>query len=306
MRQSSSPARRRRALIASIPAALAALMAASLVAFAQPPPGQQPVPFWGQPQQPQTTPPALVPATPPTQRPPQQQQAPAPAASPAIARIEGRTITQMDFDRIAQPYFRTLRGQLGDGFTGDIQKLAMSNVLDELIRRELLAIESQRQKIEVSQAEIDALLMQDRFFLTNGKFDPVKFSGYKTGPGSNYLEVLPRIREMAAISKLDLSLRKRSTPTPAQVRAEWARRNDQVRLKVLPLLTREMSIEPEATEAEWAQYYQAHPDQFTRKTRVRLRYARLPLPGCHARGRGREAASCAASSSSRSRALFPK
>lgn len=279
MRPTSPRARRRCALIASMPVALAALMAASFLALAQPPPGQQPNPFGLQPRPPQTPPPgAPVPATPSTQRPSQQQQAPSPAASPVIARIGGREITQMDFDRIAQPYFRTLRGQFGDGFTADIQKVATSNVLDELIRRELLAIESQRQQIEVSQAEIDALLMQDPFFHTNGKFDPAKFSGYKTGPGSNYLMVLPRIREMAAINKLDQSLRKRFTPTPAQVRAEWARRNDQVRVKVLPLLTREMSIEPEATEAEWAQYYQAHPDQFMRKTRVRLRYARLPLP----------------------------
>lgn len=99
-----------------------------------------------------------------------------------IARIEGRNLTQMDFDRLAQPYFQRLRSELGSGFSGDVQKIASFNVLDELIRRELLAIESQRQKIEISQDEIDALLKQDPFFLTNGKFDPVKFNGYKTSP----------------------------------------------------------------------------------------------------------------------------
>jgi parvulin-like peptidyl-prolyl isomerase len=278
MRESSSPARRRRALIASMFAGLAALVAASLLAFAQPPQDKPRAPIWGQPQPPQTTPPAApVPATPPAQRPPPQQQQ-APAASPVIARIEGRSITQLDFDRLAQPYFQRLRSEMGSGFSGDVQKIASFNVLDELIRRELLAIESQRQKIEVSQDEIDAILRQDPFFLTNGKFDPVKFNGYKTSLESNYLQVLPRIRAMAAMVKLEESLRKRFTPAPAQVRAEWARRNDQVRFKVLPLLTRDISIEPEATEAEWAQYYQAHPDQFMRRTRVRLRYARLPLP----------------------------
>ncbi len=272
MRQSSSCPRGRGALIASLPAALAALLAASFLAFAQPPQGQppqgqQPLPVWAQPPQPQ--------ATPPAQRSPPQQ---APAASPVIARVGDRDITRLDFDRVAQPYFRQLRSQYGAGFEGEMQAIATLNVLDELIRRELLAVEAQRQKIEVSQAEIDALLMQDPFFLTNGKFDPVKFSSFKTSPGSNYLQVLPRIREMAAMNKLYESLRKRFTPTPAQVRAEWAKRNDQVRFKLLPLLTRDMSIEPEATEAEWARYYQAHPDQFTRKTRVRVRYARLPLP----------------------------
>jgi parvulin-like peptidyl-prolyl isomerase len=239
-------------------AALAAIAIVSLPALAQRP--RQPVPSWAQPQQ------------------QQQRQAPAPAGSPVIARIGGRPVTQTEFDEVAMPYFRMLKGQLGASFTGDIQKIATFNVLDELIRRELLVIESQREKLEVSQAEMDALLMQDPFFLTNGRFDPVKFNRYKTTPGTNYLQVQPRIREMAVMNKLDQSLRKRFTPTPAQVRAEWIKRNDQVRVKLLPLLTRDMPIEPEATEGEWAEYYRAHPDQFMRRTRVRLRYARLPLP----------------------------
>jgi hypothetical protein len=123
----------------------------------------------------------------------------------------------------------------------------------------------------VSQDEIDAILKQDPFFLTNGKFDPVKFNGYKTSLESNYLQVLPNIRAMAAMVKLEESLRRRFTHAPEQVRAEWARRNDQVRFEVLPLLTRDISIEPEATEAEWAQYYQAHPDQFMQTRAPALR-----------------------------------
>lgn len=261
MRGSRSPARFRRArcavLIAVVPAALAA---AALAQSSNP---------FGIPQRPSQ------PATP--QRPPQA--APAPAAgSPAVARVGGRVITQTDFDRVAQPYFQTLQAQLGAGFTADIRKLATFNVLDELIRRELLALEAQRQSVAVSDVDVDAILKQDPFFLTDGKFDPTKLTRYKTDPGSNYLTVLPRVREMAAIGKLDASLRKRFTPTTAQLEAEWARRNDKVRFKMLPLLTRDMPLEPEATEAEWAEYYRAHPDQFMRKTRARLRYVRLPLP----------------------------
>ncbi|MGH7729917.1 MAG: peptidylprolyl isomerase, partial [Candidatus Eiseniibacteriota bacterium] len=253
--------------MAPIPVVGAALVAVILLAFAGAARAQSSNPFGLQPRQPTTA-----------QRAPRQGLAPAVPTSPVIARIEGREITQMEFDRIAQPYFRTLRGQFGAGFAGDIHRLAMFNVLDELIRRELLAIECQRQNIPVTQEEIDAFLMQDPFFQTNGKFDPVKFANYKSTPGTNYAEVLPRLREMAAITKLDQSLRKRFTPTPAQIRSEWATRGDQVRFKMLALLTRDMSLEGDATEGDWERYYREHPDQFMRKTRVRLRYARLPLP----------------------------
>lgn len=251
------------ALTVSMLGLLAALAAAGPPASAQPL-GRPPVPPWLQPQQPPSAPPQQTTAPPP--------------ASPVIARVEGRAITQEDFDRVAQPYFRQLQAQFGNALEGNLLKTANFNVLDELIRRELLAVEAQRQKIEVTPAEVDSMLSRDSFFLTNGKFDAAKFASYKASPGSNYLQVLPRFRETVALNKLDASLRRRFKPTPSQVRAEWTQRTDQVRFQVLPLLARDFSPEPEASEAEWERYYQAHRDEFLRKTRVRLRYVRLPLP----------------------------
>jgi len=251
--------------------ALATLLAASAIAFAQAP---QLPPFL-QPQQPPANP-FGAPASPPVRAP--QQTPSAPAASAVIARVGNHDITQAEFDRVAQPYFDRLRSELGAGFDADVRRTASFNVLDELIRRELLAVEVERQRLEVSQDEIDALLRQDPYFFTNGRFDAAKLALFKTGPGSNYLQMMPRLREMAAIKQLDDSLHRRFTPTPAQLNAEWVRRSDRVRFETLPVLTREMPLEPEATPADWTRYYQSHPDQFTRKTRLRLRYATLPLP----------------------------
>jgi parvulin-like peptidyl-prolyl isomerase len=203
---------------------------------------------------------------------------PAPPPSPVIARIGGRPITQQQFDEIAQPYFARLEAQLKDAFTEDLRKIAKHNVLDELFRRELLSIEAERQKIPVTEVETDKILRQDPFFQTNGKFDEQKFIAYKTNPGSNYLTVLPKVREIAATAKLDRMLRARFTPSPATVRAEFAKRNDQVQFKFLSLAERDMSLDPETTEEEQKAYYAAHPDQFEKKPQVALRYFRLPLP----------------------------
>ena len=257
----------------------AALLWPGARALAQGSTGTQRAPVWAQPPQQQTPAPSAqgVPAWAQPQRPPQQQPT-AQLASPVIVRVGGRPSTEQEFARVAEPYFRMLRLQLGPSFAGDVQRMATFNVLDELIRRELLALEAQRLKIQAAPEDVDSLLAHDPYFFTDGKFDAAKFNSYKTAPGSNYMRMLPQLREAAAVRKLDESLRKRFSPTPAQLREEWARRNDQVRLRLLPLLTRDMSLDPEASEAEWAQYYQAHPDQFTRKTRARLRYARLPLP----------------------------
>jgi hypothetical protein len=120
--------------------------------------------------------------------------------------------------------------------------------------------------------------MHDPFFLTNGVFDPLKFNQFKLSPTSNYQAVLPSLREAAAVEKLDRSLRKKLQPTPAAVKAEWAKRNDQVTFQYLPLFLRDMSLEPEATEADWAAYYQAHAVDFTKKTQLRVQAYLLPLP----------------------------
>jgi parvulin-like peptidyl-prolyl isomerase len=259
-------------------AAVVALAAATSLAVAAPQ-AQPPAAPWRESSRMDSTrfspaAPTRIPQQPPQTPPP----APPPPASPVIARVDGRGVTQADFDRIAVPYYQTLRAQLGSGFNDNIQRVAAFNVIDELIRREVLAVEAQRKKIEVSPAEIDSVLRQDPLFLTDGKFDPAKFDRYKTDPNSNYQQILPNVRQVAAIRKLDESLRRRFKPIPAQVRAEWSLRNDQVRLSMLSLTGRDMSLEPEATAAEMTRYYGAHPDEFMQAPRVRLRYARLPLP----------------------------
>ena len=220
------------------------------------------------------------PQLPGSQQQQQQQQAPPPPPPPPklVARVEGRPITQTSFDRVAQPYFAQLRAQMKQGFTGDVAKLASFNVLDELVRREVLAVEAQRQKIAVAPEETDALLKIDPYFLTNGKFDSTKFNQFKLNPSSNYLEMLPLVRDLVAANKLDQSLRLRFTPSHAVLRAEWAKRNDQVRFVHFPVVLRDISLEPEATEAEWKAYYDSHSDEFQKKTRLRLRYFKLPLP----------------------------
>ncbi len=216
-------------------------------------------------------------AQPPQGQPPQQQ-TPPPPSSPVIARIGGRPITQQEFDAVALPYFAQLRAQLKDAFTDDLQKLAKQNVLNELFRRELMAIEAQRTKLAVTEAETDAILKQDPFFYTNGKFDPAKFAGFKTQPGSNYQQVLPRVQEIARTAKMDRLLRQRLTPTPAQLRAEFDKRNDQVHLKFVSVGQRDVSLDGEATPAEVQAYYATHQSEFERRPRVRVKYVKLALP----------------------------
>ena len=244
-------------------------------------PWERPQPPTGNPTVPGTQPP-MVPGAPsqtqpPQQAPPQIEAQQAQAEAQVIARVQGRPITQRDYDRLAEPYFDRLKTQLGSAFSGDLKKTAVHNVLDELIRRELLVIEAQRQKLEVSESDIDQILAADPFFATNGKFDPAKLAQFKLSPQSNYHVILPRLRDVALAEKMDKRVRASLAPPPALVRVEWSKRNEQVRFKFLPLTTRDVSLDAETDEQEQLAYYKAHPDQFEKKARLNLRYVRLSL-----------------------------
>jgi len=204
---------------------------------------------------------------------------PAPGTLPAaILRVEEKTFTQEDFDRIADPYYERLKIQLGGTLEGDLLKVAKKNVVNELIRRELLIIEARRQNVTVTEAEVDEFLKRDPFFYRNGQFDPALFNQYKLDPRSNYRQVLPQVHQMAAAAKFEQTLNASLVPSPAAVRDEWSQRNEQVRFGYLPVLERDISLEPESTEQDQRAYYAAHPDQFEKKPRVHLRYLLLPLP----------------------------
>jgi len=161
---------------------------------------------------------------------------PVAAAPPpqVIARVGGRPITQHDWDRVATPYFAQLKAELGDRFAS-VEPVAKKNVLNELVRQQVVAIEAQKQKIDVTEKDTDEILRRDPFFQNNGTFDEAKFQTFKKDPTSNYQQMLPQLRQVAAANKFDMSLRKRFTPTPEAVRAEWERRNDKIRCKVLSI-----------------------------------------------------------------------
>ena len=212
-----------------------------------------------------------------TAPPPPKTPLPAPA-SPVIARVAGRPITQADFDRMAGPYMERLRAELRDGFTEQVRQTANRNVIDELIRREVLIVEAKRRNLIVTEEDTDRLLKQDPFFSVNGRFDPARFLQFKMGAGSSYTEVLPRIRELAAATKLDSTTRARLKPSRAELRTEWARRSEQVSFQYLSLPLQDVSLEAESDAADQAAYYAAHPDQFMRRPRAHLRYLSLGLP----------------------------
>ncbi|HET9940029.1 MAG TPA: hypothetical protein VFR25_02910, partial [Candidatus Eisenbacteria bacterium] len=72
----------------------------------------------------------------PSAKPPSKPKSTAPAPAPRpdeIGMVDGIPIYQIDWDRLAEPYFEEIEAKAGRKLSDDDKKLLRKNVLDELI-----------------------------------------------------------------------------------------------------------------------------------------------------------------------------
>jgi parvulin-like peptidyl-prolyl isomerase len=208
-------------------------------------------------------------------------QTPAPAPSRAdrevIAVVDGIPISQLQYDRLAEPYFAEIEAKAGRKLTEDEKALLRKNVMSELIRERLWVADAKRRGFTATEAELDARLQRNDYFKTNGKFDPVKFRQFKFSPASNYREIADQVRNAVLLDKYVAWMRTRYAVPERELRREFEERTAQASIRFLWLGPDQVSLEPQATAAQIRAYYESHPDEFQSAEDARLTYIRVPI-----------------------------
>jgi peptidyl-prolyl cis-trans isomerase C len=94
--------------------------------------------------------------------------APAPTATPVIARVNGQDVKKEEFDRI----ITTMEARAGQKIPPDRRDEIMRGAIDQLVVYTLLSQESQKRGIKVEDAEIDAKMAElKKQFPTQDAFD---------------------------------------------------------------------------------------------------------------------------------------
>ena len=195
---------------------------------------------------------------------------PAPAAPAAVATVGPRRVIKDEYERrlaIAEQQFAARGGER----PAEYQDVLRRQMLETLIRLNLLVLESQRVGIAVSPAEAESSLQRDPFFSPNGTFDPQRWQLTRASQPERFQGALQLSREQLGARKLDAQLQARFRPDDAVVREKALRQLRRADTEDLSLAVSGFAGNyPEPRELDVLRYYKDHASEFRREDRATL------------------------------------
>ncbi|HKQ19957.1 MAG TPA: peptidyl-prolyl cis-trans isomerase [Candidatus Eisenbacteria bacterium] len=217
-----------------------------------------------------------------------------PAAPGALAIVDGISITQVEWDRLASPYFQEVEAQAGRRLSEDEKRLLRRNLLEELIRERLWLADARRRGMKVTEAQVDARMKQSNFFKTGNKVDEAKFLAYKRSPSSNYRELRAQVEVGLLIEEYSRWMERRFAPREAELRKAFQERTAQATIRYFMMGPDAVSLEPEASARDIRAYYDAHPQEFQTADSARIQYVKVQIDANASTDAARDAAAPAA------------
>lgn len=194
-----------------------------------------------------------------------------------VAVIEGIPLTQLEWDRLAQPYFEEVQARAGRPLSEEEKAILRRNVLEELVRERLWVADARRRGFSATEPEIDAKLRINPHFQTNGKPDEQKFQEFKRSATSNYPEIKAQIALAVLLDKYVKWIGTRYAPTEAELKKEFSLRTAQAALRYFWLTPDAISLDRQATAEQIRAAYDAHPEEFQNPEEARLSYVRISI-----------------------------
>ena len=203
-------------------------------------------------------------------------------ASPneTLADVEGEPITVGTFTRRynaqVQAYRNAYGGQMNDQL---LKQLGIDRqILQQLIDEEAMVAESRKQGITVSDVEIRERILALPGFQENGKF--VGEQRYRQilqiqNPPLSTTEFENSLRRALLIEKLRTALTGWMSVSDADVVAEFKKRNEKVKLDVVPVTAEAFKSQVTVTDAELAPYFEKAKDKYRVGEKRKIKYAQV-------------------------------
>src|SRR5688572_20238419 len=199
-------------------------------------------------------------------------------ASPSevIAEVEGEPITVGQFQRRynaqVTAYRNAYGGQLNDQL---LKQLGIDRqILNQLVDEEAMVAEARKQGISVSDAEIRERILSLPGFQENGKF--VGEQRYRMALQTQNLttaEFERQLRRALQIEKLRNALTGWMSASDVDVAAEYRRRNEKVKLDVVPVTAAAFVNQVTVTDAELAAAFEKSREKYRIGEKRKIKYA---------------------------------
>src|SRR5215218_6273001 len=202
------------------------------------------------------------------------------APSEVLADVEGEPITVGAFSRRynaqVNAYRNAYGGQLNDQL---IKQLGIDRqILSQLVDEEAMVAESRKQGITVSDVEIRERILALPGFQDNGKF--VGEQRYRQilqfqNPPMSTGEFEKSLRRALQIEKLRNALTGWMTVSDAEVAAEYRKRNEKVKLDVVPVTAEAFKSQVTVTDAELAAAFDKQKEKYRIGEKRKIKYTML-------------------------------
>lgn len=207
------------------------------------------------------------------QQPPARKSAapPAPASPVPIATVGSLAIARDEFQGREAQAMSEYRKRLGQEVPAEVRPVVRRQLLESLIRRELLALEAARRGIVGTEAEAEEQVRKEPFFNPDGRFDPQRFELIKTSQPENYARAIAQFKAQLGAMKLADQIEKDYGGDPAALRAAAERSLGHADYDVIALKRSEVvGAIREPRESEVIDAFRSRADEWKRPAEAHL------------------------------------
>jgi peptidyl-prolyl cis-trans isomerase D len=197
--------------------------------------------------------------------------------SDQVAQVNGRGISVLDFRTAYQRQVNVYRQAYGSNISEQLLKQLgfEQQVLQQLVNEQAMLAEAGRLGMTVTDEEVRQRILSMPDFQANGQFvGEAQYQAMlnRAQPPMSTSEFEAALRRQMLVEKLRAVVTDWVAVTDAEADAEYARRNEKVKVQLVHFSSTAFLSQVSATEAEVAAYYEAHKQNYRVGERRKIRY----------------------------------
>jgi peptidyl-prolyl cis-trans isomerase D len=200
------------------------------------------------------------------------------APSEVLAEVQGQEITVRDFQRRYSAQLQSYRNAYGAQMSEQLlRQLGIEQqILQQLVDEQAMVAEARRQGISVSDIEIRERILAIPAFQENGRF--IGEARYRqmlqfNNPPMTTTEFEDNLRRAVLVQKLRGAVTGWMSITEAEVADEYRRRNEKVKLEVVPLTPDAFRSQVTVADADVAAHFEKSKETYRIDEKRQIKYA---------------------------------
>ena len=192
-----------------------------------------------------------------------------------LATVGGSKITAAEFDRALREQQDRLRESMGeevDRAMLDSPELRRA-VLDNLVNQRVLALHSAKNRMVVTQQQLQAVISSLPAFQSEGRFSLERYENVLRAQGMSPAVFEARLGQDLRVQQLARAVSESSFAATASARRFLAAQLEGREIRELRFAPTDVMGEVQLADAAAQRYYDANPARFERPARVRAQYA---------------------------------